>query len=456
MRRERKSSIAAFVLGFIFLFLVGGIAFVFNSSMFEREVPQVSLPKEIEWNLKEPIKLHVTDASGLKMVRASLSDGEKSVVLENKEFKTPEQMVDLNLTFPKTGFGANKKAFELTIDAIDGSKWNFFAGNSVQVKSLIKVDTKRPEVNVIGSSYKIMKGGVAAVVFKATDEAMKSLYIETNYGKKFYPTPFYKEGYYISLVAWPTHIESFSASIVALDRAGNLTKSHVPYFLQERKYKTSTIALDDRFLDGKIADLVAEMAPERSSLSRLEKFKYVNEEMRKGNEAAILKVTSNVPTELISGFFLKPFYPLRNGKVVASFGDHRFYEYEKQPTSESYHLGLDLASNAQATMQTSNDGVVVFARENGIYGNNIIISHGLGVYSLYGHCSSYMVKEGDVIKVGDPVAKTGTTGLALGDHLHFGMYVQGVDVRPEEWMDDVWFKESITNVIESAKKIMDR
>jgi murein DD-endopeptidase MepM/ murein hydrolase activator NlpD len=142
--------------------------------------------------------------------------------------------------------------------------------------------------------------------------------------------------------------------------------------------------------------------------------------------------------------------------VVASFGDHRYYEYEKQPTSESYHLGLDLASNAQAPMQTSNDGVVVFARENGIYGNNIIISHGLGVYSLYGHCSSYMVKEGDVVKAGESIAKTGLTGLALGDHLHFGMYVQGVDIRPEEWMDEVWLKESIFNVIESAKKIMDR
>lgn len=456
MKQQRKSSIAAYALGFIFLVLIGGITYVYNSSLFEREVPKIALAKEIEWNLKDPIKVQIEDNRGLRFVRASLFDGEKSVVLETKEFRTAEKVVDLNLTFPKTGFGANKKAFELTVEATDTSKWNFFAGNSVSEKSIIKVDTKRPEVNVIGSSYKIMKGGVATVIFKAQDEAMKSLYIETNFGKKFYPTPFYKDGYYISFVAWPTHIESFSASVVAIDRAGNLTKAHIPYFLQDKKYKTSTIGLEDRFLDGKIADLISEMAPERSSLTKIEKFKFVNEDMRKGNEANILKATSDVPKELVSGFYLKAFYPLRNGKVVASFGDHRFYEYDKQPTSESYHLGLDLASNAQATMLTSNDGVVVFARENGIYGNNIIISHGLGVYSLYGHCSSFMVKEGDVVKAGEPIAKTGMTGLALGDHLHFGMFVQGVDVRPEEWMDEVWLKESIFNVIESAKKIMDR
>lgn len=456
MRKQQKSSIAAMILGLIFLILVGGVAFVLTSSMFERDAPQIALAKEIDWNLKEPIQVQVSDQSGVKMVRASLFDGEKSVMLESKEYKKAEQIVDLNLTFPKTGFGANKKAFELTIEATDASKWNFFAGNTSSAKSIIRVDTKRPDVNILSNSYKIMRGGAAAVVFKAQDEAMKSLYIETSSGRKFYPTPFYKENYYVALIAWPTQSDNFSASIVAIDRAGNITKAHIPYFLQDKKYKTSTIALDDRFLDGKISDLIAEMAPERSSLSKVEKFKFVNEDMRKGNEALILKVTSDVPTSLVSSFYLKPFYPLRNGKVVASFGDHRFYEYDKKPTSESYHLGLDLASNAQATMQASNDGVVVLARENGIYGNNIIIAHGLGVYSLYGHCSSYMVKEGDVVKAGDAIAKTGLTGLALGDHLHFGMFVQGVDVRPEEWMDEVWFKESITNVLESAKKTMDR
>ncbi len=455
MRRQGKSA-AGLVLGAVLFLGLGTLIYLFNSSFFEREAPVVSLENEFEWNLKDPFVVSIKDNYGLRLVKATLFDGEKSVVLETKEFKVPQSNYDLNVSFPKTGFGANKKVFELTIEAIDTSKWNFFAGNSIVAKSVIKVDTKRPEVNIVGSSYRIMKGGAALVIFRAQDEAMKSLFIETSFGKKFYPTPFYKEGYYISLVAWPTQVNSFNASIVARDRAGNITRTPVSYYVQDRKYRNSTIPLQDSFLDGKIADLVAEMAPEKNGLGRLEKFKFVNETMRSGNEDIILHGTSKTPIERISDFSLKPFYRLRNGKVVASFGDHRFYEYDKQPVSESYHLGLDLASNAQAPMQTSSDGVVVFAKENGIYGNNIIISHGLGVYSLYGHCSSYMVKEGDVVKAGDSIAKTGLTGLALGDHLHFGMYVQGVDVRPEEWMDSVWLKESIFSVIETAKKTIDR
>ncbi|ACZ11280.1 M23 family metallopeptidase [Sulfurospirillum deleyianum] len=456
MKRKGQASIAALVLGLMFLIGVGGVVYMFTSDTFEREAPQIALAKEIEWNLKEPLKIQVGDTSGISFVEAALFDGEKSVVVDTKEFKEKQQVVDINVSFPKMGLNPNQKVFELTIKAIDQSKWNFFAGNTAEVKAVIKVDTKRPEVNIINNSYKITKGGVATVVFRAYDEAMKSLYIETNFGKKFYPTPFYKEGYYVSFVAWPTVIENFSASIVAVDRAGNISRFNIPYFLQDKKYRTSTIALQDRFLEGKISDLIAEVAPAQSSLSSLEKFKYVNEDMRKGNEEEILKATSNVPVEIIKDFRLKPFYPLRNGQVVASFGDHRFYEYNKQPVSESFHLGLDFASNAQAPMQTSNDGIVVFARENGIYGNNIIIAHGLGVYSLYGHCSSYMVKEGDSVKAGETIAKTGVTGLALGDHLHFGMYVQGVDVRPEEWMDEVWLKESVYSVMDASKKMIER
>lgn len=455
MRRQGKS-IAGLLGGVLFLGAVGSMVFLYNSSLLERDMPQITLDKEIEWNLHEPLHANVKDASGLRFVKVSMSDGEKTVVLEEKVLKPLQGSVDLNISFPKVGFAPNKKVFELSIEAVDGSKWNFLSGNQAIAKSIIKVDTKRPEVNIVANSYRIMKGGAASVIFRAYDEGMKALYIETSFGKKFYPTPFYKEGYYISLLAWPTQVNNFSASIVAKDRAGNITKTPISYFIQDRKYRLSTIDLQDKFIDGKIADMISEVAPAQSSLSRLEKFKYVNETMRMENEAAIEKATTAVPVTRLDSFFMKPFYPLRNGQVVASFGDHRFYEYEKKPTSESYHLGLDLASNAQATMHTSNDGVVVYARENGIYGNNIIIHHGLGVYSLYGHCSSYLVKEGDSVKAGDAIAKTGVTGLALGDHVHFGMYVQGLDVRPEEWMDEVWLKESIFSIIDAAKKTIDR
>jgi len=83
-----------------------------------------------------------------------------------------------------------------------------------------------------------------------------------------------------------------------------------------------------------------------------------------------------------------------------------------------------------------------------------MIDHGLGLYTLYGHCSQLLVKEGDEVSAGQTIAKTGTSGLALGDHLHFGMLVQGIEVRPVEWFDGKWIKTNIDDVFKSADKII--
>ena len=453
MRRQRRSGTIIILL--VFTALIGGLFFLYNSTMFERVPPTIELAKTLHWNLKKPITLKVSDNSGIKFVRVTLSDGQNNIVLAKKIYEIAEQEVTLDVMFPKTGFFSKKNVFDLVVETVDGSKWNFFGGNQSVQKSLLHVDTRKPEVYILTNSYKITKGGVGTIIFKANDENLKELYIETNIGHTFYPTPFYKEGYYMALVAWPSDEPTFRADVVALDYAGNKTKNRVKFYLQGKKYRESRIALKEKFLNGKISDLVEEYYSDKVGVSSLEKFKLVNETLRQGNEEIIEKMTKKVPLESIATFDIKPFYPLKNGAAVASFGDHRFYQYEKDAVSESYHLGLDLASTAQADVVSSNKGVVVYAENNGIYGKNIIIDHGLGIYSLYGHCSAFTVEKGDIVNAGEVIAKTGLTGLALGDHLHFGILVQGVEVRPDEWMDASWMKDNLFKVMDDAKKIID-
>jgi murein DD-endopeptidase MepM/ murein hydrolase activator NlpD len=109
-----------------------------------------------------------------------------------------------------------------------------------------------------------------------------------------------------------------------------------------------------------------------------------------------------------------------------------------------------------AKIRPQNKGKVVFADYNGLYGNMPVISHGLGLYTIYGHCSSIKVNVGDEIHRGETIANTGKTGYAMGDHLHFGVLVQGIEVRPQEWMDKQWIKLNINDVIKSAKEIIER
>ena len=228
MRRRGNPNLIFF--GVIILLLVAAIVFLFTSKTFEREAPNIAISDQIYWNLTSPLPIKITDEGGVKSVKISLVDEKGSVNLLTQKFEAPSEIVDLNLTFPKTGFGAQKDIYNIVIEATDTSKWGFFLGNTQKKEVKITVDNKKPDVNILNHSYAITKGGSATVVFKATDEMLKEVYIETNYGKKFIPSKFVKDGYYASLVAWPAQQGSFSADVVALDAAGNITKSKIRFF----------------------------------------------------------------------------------------------------------------------------------------------------------------------------------------------------------------------------------
>ncbi len=456
-RRDKKGSFGKILVLLVFMGLIGGLVYLYNSAMFEQKKPRISLGDNIFWNLKSPIPIVIRDESGVKFARVTLSDGNNSIPLINKKFEKNKKEVMLEAVFPRTAFFSKKANLELKIETADNSMWNFFMGNETSRKASIQIDTKKPFVNVLANSYSITQGGSASVVFKADDENLEKLYIKTNSGDIFYPTPFYKKGHYISLLAWQHNQKDFSANVVAVDKAGNKSQKRIRFYLLSKKYRTSNIKLSDKFIDGKITDLVQIYNSENAdSMNRIERFSFINETLRNKNEKLIVKLTSNVPTQMISSYSIVPFYPLKSAAAVASFGDHRYYSYNGSPASESYHLGLDLASTAQANIVSSNKGEVIFSDENGIYGNNIIISHGLGVYSIYGHCSSFKVQKGDIVKKGDVIATTGISGLALGDHVHFGILVQGIEVRPAEWMDKKWFRDNVASVMADAKRLIDR
>jgi murein DD-endopeptidase MepM/ murein hydrolase activator NlpD len=95
-------------------------------------------------------------------------------------------------------------------------------------------------------------------------------------------------------------------------------------------------------------------------------------------------------------------------------------------------------------VEASNSGTVAFAGDLGIYGNTVILDHGLGLYTLYGHLSAVDVKAGDSVARRQVLGRTGETGLAGGDHLHFGVYLAGVAVLPVEWWDPKWIDDNVT------------
>ena len=452
---RKKSNFGSMMFTVAFLAIIGGVVYLYNSAMFERSNPTISIENSGYWNLRAPLNITIDDASGLLAYKVTLQSGTESFDLADEQFVIPQGTQTLELKTPKRAYALKNKEVTITVEARDASKWNFMAGNTATVTTTLQIDKKRPYLSTISSSYRIIKGGSAVVIFKAEDDNMEEFYVETNFGKRFKAQPFYKEGYYVTLIAWPVTEDTFRATIIATDSAGNVAKTSVPVIPYNKRYKISKIKLSDRFLNGKVSELAYAYGVEDGA-DLIERFKFVNEDMRKSNEDIIHELTSKVSDKMVNNFPIKKMYPLKNGQVVAQFGDHRIYSYKGDTVSEAYHLGLDLASNAMSPIMSQNPAIVTYAEENGIYGNMPVLYHGLGLYTIYGHCSNMMVKEGDSLRSNETVAKTGRSGYAMGDHLHFGVLVQGIEVRPQEWMDQDWIRKSITDPMREARKLINQ
>lgn len=454
--RNRKKRGMKIVNILLFLALLGILVYIYQAPEFEKEAPIVESKDKIYWNLITPLEIALSDNEGLDSFEIIFSDGTNRLDIGEKKFKDISKNKTVSVEYPKHSI-LNPKASKLKLKVIvnDRSLWNFFRGNSSEKIIDIDVDYSKPNVNILSNTFSIIKGGSALVVFKAQDENLDKLYIEAG-DRVFIPQPYKKRGYYASLVAWPFNEKSFSAKIIAVDIAKNKQIVDIPFYLKNHNYQTSNIRAKDNFIDGKITDLISSNPEYANIEDRLQKLKTINETMRIKNEDLIHKLSLSVSKELLSSWKIKEFYPLKNGKKVASFGVKRHYYYESEDNiiSESFHVGYDLASTKMAVIRTSNRGKVVYANDNGIYGIMPMIDHGLGLYTLYGHCSELLVNEGDEVEAGAVIAKTGTSGLALGDHLHFGILIQGVEVRPIEWFDKDWIKKSIENVFKDADKII--
>lgn len=405
-----------------------------------------------QWNLKGKIPVKISDESGIKHYEVALINGSEEKILLNQTPKNKPREINFSLPMPKQNIShGDKLTFKIT--ARDSSKSSFFMGNASEKTFEITIDTQIPRVNIIQMSNTITRGGAAAVVFYAHDDALATLSV-TNGFQSFVVFPFYKENYFVGIIPWYIFNPSFKGAIIAQDKAGNTRRFNINFTRYNRNYRTSNIALNSAFIDGKIAEIIANenLYDVRDFKTPLAAFRYVNEEIRAKDAAKVAQNILNTTSEVEE---FSVFKPMEGAKVVGLFGDHRKFSFNKEPAGESHHLGIDLASSKHAKVFASNDGVVVMNDELGVYGNVLIIEHGFGVASLYAHLSESFKDVGDSVKRGEVIAQTGASGFAFGDHLHFTMLIQGIESISNEWMDSKWLKININDVLNNAKQVID-
>lgn len=334
----------------------------------------------------------------------------------------------------------------IVVDA-DTTSWLRLRTLTAHATKDIQVRLEPPRVAVLSTHHYINHGGSEMVVYRATPADVES---GVRVGDVEYPgfpasgagapgtDPSIKVAFFALLYDQPM---STPIEVYAKDPGGNEVKT--PFIEKEfdKPFKKSRIAIDDKFLRRVVPEIL-EHSPELKDAPSdlLGGFLKVNGELRKMNADDITTLTERTsPSRLWSG----PFVQLGNSQVEAAFADDRTYIYQGKDVDRQTHLGFDLAVTANVPVVAANAGKVLNASWLGIYGNCIIIDHGMGVASLYGHLSSFDVKVGDTVTRGQVIGKSGMTGLAAGDHLHFTMLVAGNPVNPVEWWDAHWVQDRV-------------
>jgi hypothetical protein len=453
---KRKKASLFLATGAVLLVLVflGWFLFI----IFEGEKPGITLrPLPDFLSGSQEFGLTVSDMKrGLRVLEVSVKqEGRKIRVLE-KTFPFKGLLNREGINSYDTRFSIDPHALKLAqgrvdleVSVRDYSRRSGGDGNLSMVQHKMVVDTIPPAIRALSRMHYVNVGGAGLVVYQTSSDTVESgLFVNDRFYPGFQAGGESQEGLNVCYFAVP-HDTTAQPEIYlwAKDKAGNLSKASFYYHIRRKQFRAEKINITDRFL-GHILPYFSFCAF-NPQLSNLEKFLKINQELRKENNSVFYNLkTETGPERLWKGDWIR----LKNAATMATFGDRRFYYYKGQKIDEQVHLGVDLASLANSEVEASNNGRVVFRDRLGIYGLTVVLDHGQGIASVYSHLSEIRVAMGQEVMKGEVIGLTGQTGLAGGDHLHFGIMVNGVFVNPVEWWDSHWIHDNVIRKLE----ILDR
>ncbi|WP_449246162.1 M23 family metallopeptidase [Desulfarculus baarsii] len=424
----------------IIIVLLAGLA-VFLWPHYEGNVPRITLEKAPKGlGLKNEIDFQVTDqGKGLRWVRVYLRQGQKTAMLLEHKPEGPTASVALKATAAPLAMGFSQGPAELVIEASDNSLRNWGSGNLSQIVLPLAIDTTPPRIMQRSGITYVNRGGSAVAVYEIDDGTTEhGVMVGQRRFKGHNPWPDQPRAA-MCLFAFPFDEPRESrVSLWAADHAGNKANAPLRWRLRWRNFRADKLNASDNFL-AEIQARFGMQAPPTAAATPLAVFQWVNVELREQNHQRIAQAASQTgPYQLWSGTFLRA-----PGKTMAGFGEHRTYFHNGQEISQGYHLGIDLADVERSPVPAAAGGVVRLAENLGIYGNCVIVDHGQGLSTLYGHLSQLGVTVGQTVEMGQELGLSGATGLALGDHLHFSVMVDGIFVVPTEWWDPHWIQDNV-------------
>jgi hypothetical protein len=389
---------------------------------------------------RTPITVHVSDPRGVRKAAAFVEqNGARFQVWEQTQ---PSRSTDSTWNFvvgAKTAPQLKDGKAKLIVEATS----NDLLGKTAHLERDVTVVTQPPTVSVDSEQHYLYLGMADLVTFNVSGSWTAAGVRVGDQTYRAWPMPGGKPGVF-SLFAFAWNMPAGTIpQVFAANGAGNDATSPITVVFPKKeqpKYTIHDLQVSDAFMQ----KVVGELDPNGSG-DPVTRFVRINTEMRRANNKTLSDLRFKTADKFL---FSQPFARQPHSQAEATFADVRNYIYQGKKIDQQVHLGYDLAVTQHVGVEASNDGRVVYAAPLGIYGNCIVVDHGYGLQTIYGHLSHIDVHEGDMVKRGQVMGQSGMTGMAGGDHIHFAMQLDGVQIDPKEWWDSHWIQDHIARRVD--------
>ena len=383
------------------------------------------------------------DPAGLRSLKVTVGQGGQEQVVVDDTYDPPRREVRREWRPAReTRFRLKEGPGTVRIEARNASWGNFFRGKTATLEKTFTARLVPPRLEVLTTQHYVNQGGCDMVVYRVTPAGAESGVVAGRARFKGFPLPGARDpALHFAIFAYPYDAPAGTAvRLEARDEATNEVVTSFNLKVFPRSFRSRTLPVEDAFLQKVVPEILSQTPTLQDQGELLKNFLQINRGLRAANNKALAELAARSQPRFL---WSEPFQQLSNSQVEASFADHRTYVYRGQEVDRQDHLGYDLATTTHAPVSAANDGVVLLAEFFGIYGNTIVIDHGYGLVSLYGHLAGFSVKAGDAVKRGQVIAQSDSTGLAGGDHLHYSMILGGEQVDAREWWDPHWIEDRI-------------
>ena len=412
------------------------------------------------------------DGAGLDevVIRLRQRGSSRELLRRSLEGKIAER---IPLSFAGEQSGLEEGPVSIEIRAFDRSFWN----NAAEKTLDLRVDYRRPRIEVITSQHNAQRGGSQLVFYRAFDEELATSGVKVGaqmfegYPARAIDRDIEDPNVYVAVYAVDRRFESPEPAprLVAEDLVGNTASAPFYNKVLDNPDRPVRVSLNDESLRNQMAQVPEETIERLQQAGRLsgrdlqyhtpsgspqrlvEKFRLVIGPLREiSNDQLLAELKDKGYERLWKGAFERP-----PGAVMTACGDLVTYAFEDGESAKALQQGYSFSpAPHQKEVFAINDGIVIYSDSLSGYGRTVAVAHGLGVVSLYGWLGGVTVNRGAMLTKGQALGTTAPAGLPGKGAYYLELRVHGVPVDPREWWDPQWFEAHVNGKISEAKKVL--